>query len=738
MAWFIRAICAFCMCLAATTLPAQVLVNRIIIPPHPIPRPQPRPAEYKIESVEVRANVTDQRADVQFSQVFHNTGSQQLEAQLYFPLPDEATISGLTLLVDGKELAGKLLKKEEARKIYEETIRRQRDPALLEYIGQGLYRTSVFPVPAQGKRTVEVRYSQLLRKQDGLVSLLLPIGTTRHSHRPIDTMNIRVRIETTEPLKNIYSPTHQIDIQRPDDMHADCRLELKAVRSPDDLRILFGSQPGPVGLNVLSYRPSDSEPGYFALLASPDIQHRDAAPIDRTLVFVFDRSGSMTGKKFSQSQEALRFLIRQLHPGDVFNIVAYDSVVESFRPELQKVDEATLKAALGFVDGLYAGGSTNIDGALQTALQMLTDKNRPGYVLFMTDGLPTVGELHEQKIASHARDANKVDARLFCFGVGFDVNSRLLDRLSHSQRGVSVYVRPTENIETQVSSLYGKIGSPRLTNLSVTFELDRAAETDQPEITRTYPKEMTDLYQGEQLVYVGRYRHGGPAKVTLKGNLAGETKTFSTTVDLASKTSAGDARGFVEKLWATRRIGEIIDELDLKGHNQELVDELVQLSIKHGILTPYTSFLAEEDVRLADRESNVRRANDETLRQLSRASGKAGFSQRAYKMQLQNATTAGPASAASGLPELAIISQSQQQKVQTRGRKTFFQKNNQWQDATVTAEQTAQAIRIVQFSQEYFDLAAAHGGVLAKYIAFEEPVLVNLEGKTYQIVPETE
>src|SRR6185503_18671180 len=191
---------------------------------------------------------------------------------------------------------------------------------------------------------------------------------------------------------------------------------------------------GAVGVNVLSYRPKDSEDGFFLMLASPDVRP-DAKPVPKTCVFVVDRSGSMTGQKFEQARGALKFLLQQLRPEDNFNVVVYDSAIESFRPELQRADEATIKAALSFADGLYAGGSTNIDGALQTALKMLHDPKRPSYVLFMTDGLPTVGEMHELKIAANAKQANTVNARVFVFGVGYDVNSRLLDRISHDQRG---------------------------------------------------------------------------------------------------------------------------------------------------------------------------------------------------------------------------------------------------------------------------------------------------------------
>ena len=750
-----------------------VIIERNIARPlhPPVPRPVPIPSSYAIRSVEVQASVKDQAAKVQISQIFQNTGSSTLEAQFVFPMPENAAISGLTLLVDGQELTGKLLKKEDARRIYEETVRRRHDPALLEYIGQGMFQTSVFPIPANAQRTVEIRYTQLLKKENGLIDFLLPIGSTKHSNKPIETMNVTVRVEASEQIKTVYSPTHQVEIQRPDNSHAVVKLVLRDAYTPDDFRLLYGTVNGLVGMNVISYRPTDGDDGYFVLLASPEVKSALAERVEKTMVFVFDKSGSMSGKKIEQAREALKFLINQLKPGDTFNIVAYDSAVESFRPELQRADEPTIKAALGFADGMYPGGSTNIDGAMQTALKMLSDPKRPSYVLFLTDGLPTVGEMNEQKIAANARQANKVNARVFVFGVGFDVNGRLLDRLSHEQRGQSVYVRPNENIEAHISNLYTKIGSPLLTDIAVNFEFDRVipAGSAAP-ISRTYPRQLTDLFQGEQLVWVGRYKYGGPIKVSLTGSVGGERRSFTFVATLVEH-SADETNGFVEKLWATRRIGEIIDELDLRGHNQELVDEMLQLSIRHGIITPYTSFLAEEGVRLADRNANAERGMHFARNGLSTVEGRKGVAQREFKGRLQAAQNAPAASApalgrasggagfgggfgggadASLMPAAkklaksrgtAVLAESAEgeldvlESVRNVGQKTFFRKEQRWQDSTVTPEQAKKAIRVVQFSTEYFDLAASNGGTLAKYLAFDEPILVNLGDKTYQIDP---
>jgi Ca-activated chloride channel family protein len=714
-----RLLALWFLCLAPG-LAQVVIIDWPRLPiPMPLPRPRPIRSDCRIRSVDVHADIQDQAAKVRVSQVFQNPSSVAMEAQVLFPLPEGAAVSGLTLMADGKEITGRLMGKDEARRIYEDIVRRRRDPALLEYMGRDLYQTSVFPVPPGSESRVEIRYSQLLKKDSGLIDLLVPLGTAKHSVSPVENLSVTVNIAAAAPIRTVYSPTHEVDIQRPDETHAVGKLSLHGVTSPDDLRLLYSTNASPVGLNVISYKPDDKEDGYFALLATPDAVAEHAQKMPKTMVFLCDRSGSMSGKKIEQVKAALQFLLRQLEPADTFNIVAYDSEVEAFRPELQRADAATIRAALSWVEGLTAGGGTNIDGALHTGLRMLTDASRPNYLLFLTDGEPTVGERSEVKIATNAAQENKVSARMFVFGVGFDVNGRLLDRLAREFRGQSVYVRPNENIETPVSTLYGKIGSPTMTGVAVDIQLDGGATS------RVHPRQMPDLFRGDQLVMVGRYRKGGAAKITLTGNAAGRKQSFTYQAKF-DEASVGENNAFVARLWAIRRIGEIIDELDLHGRNQELVDELVALSQKHGILTPYTSFLADDRVNLSSVGANRMFAADSVAQQITVTAGAAGFSQREFKGQMQNAQTV----------QLKAAPAPTQSKVQQVGQKAFFKKDQVWQDATVTAEQAKNAIRLVQFSKEYFDLAASQGGKMAQYMAFSEPVLVNLGAKTYRIEPE--
>src|SRR5215213_294015 len=318
------------------------LPRPIPFPPRTIPRP---PSSYKIDSIDVNAKLSDQVARVQVSQVFENTGSVPMEVSFMFPLPYDGAIDQLTLLVDGKEFEAKLLSKEEARRRYEEIVRKNRDPALLEWVGNGMFQTNVFPIPAGAKRTVTLRYSQLLRKNYGLTDFIFPLSTAKYTSAPVGKVKFQLAIESSAPIKNIYSATHSLEIERADKKHAVVKYEAKKTVPGEDFRLFFDTGEEGVAASVVSYQPKADEDGYFLMLASPEVKSADSKPVAKTVVFVVDRSGSMSGEKIEQAKNAAKFVLNNLRDGDMFNIVAYDSEISTFRPELEKFNADTRAAA---------------------------------------------------------------------------------------------------------------------------------------------------------------------------------------------------------------------------------------------------------------------------------------------------------------------------------------------------------------------------------------------------------
>ncbi|MDZ4818997.1 MAG: VIT domain-containing protein, partial [Planctomycetota bacterium] len=723
--------------------------------------------------LEVNARLMDQVAKVQVSQTFVNTGSRQMEVAFIFPLPYDGAIDQLTLLVDGKEFPAKLLSAKDARSQYEAIVRKNQDPALLEWIGTGMFKTSVFPVPAGAERTVTLQYSQLLRKQQGLTDFLFPLSTAKYTSEPVESVKFNLSIQSTVDIKNVYSPSHKVEIKRPSNQNATISYEGKNEVPANDFRLLFDVGEGQVGTSVLSYHPSSEEEGYLLLLSSPEIKSGAKELPKKNVLLVMDRSGSMSGKKLEQAKGALKFMLNNLQKDDTFNIVVYDSEVELWKPELQRYNDETRNEALGFVEGIYAGGSTNISGALTGALSQLKDNSRTSYVLFFTDGLPTAGETNEAKIVEGAKQSNHVRARIFAFGVGYDLNSRLLDRLVRENHGQSEFVRPNDDIEATASALFRRIAAPVLTNLQIKFDVEGSKPEEGSIINRQYPKEVTDLFAGEQLVIVARYKKSGDAKVTITGKVGEDQQTFNFPAKLVAK-SDDQTNVFVEKLWALRRIGEIIDELDLKGKNEELIKELVSLSTKHGILTPYTSFLADENSQ-RDLASQVREANDRLDTFAKDLSGERGISSRINKGNLQRAdqaldkadaafegsydpaeiaasaapsssssqpraygrnVSAAPASGPGVASAPAVKTEAERarvaQNVQNIGNRSFYKRANRWVEAGINEDQEKKAQRIKRFSDEYFKLVEKHGKAVAPFLVMDEPVVLTVEGQTYE------
>ena len=737
-------------------------------------RPNRPVFNYRIKTLQISSNIENQIAQTQVSQTFVNMGPTQIEASFVFPLPYEGAVDSMTFLVDGKEYPAKLLPNQQARKIYEGYVRRNQDPALLEWVGQGMFKTSVFPIPPGAERTVQLTYTQLVRQDMGVNDYLVPLTTAKYSTMPIETFSLRCVINSNQKLKSIYSPTHSdLEINRTSDNTAIIQLQKRQFRPLNDLRILYSETDRSLAANLMTYWPSDTRHGYFTLLVTPEIAAEKAEIQEpKTVLFVLDRSGSMSGKKIEQAREAAKFVLNNLRDGDRFNIVTYASDVETFAPELQVIDHQNRKAALSFVEGIFSSGGTNINAALNTTFKMITDDDGPKYVLFLTDGLPTEGETNEMKIAANARNDNAHHARLINFGLGFDVNSRLLDRMARDNQGQSQYVRPDENLEDHVSKLYAKVAAPVLTNVSVKVAF--SGTDTHATINRYYPSDNFDLFAGQQLVLVGRYQKSGTAHLSIAGRVGDQEKVFGYDVDFRGQ-SDDNRFDFCAKLWATRRIGEIIDLIDLEGKNSELVEELIRLSTQHGIVTPYTSYLADDLAHPGDLSNlglNMEKT-ESSLEMLEEESGASGFALRGYKGQLKTADSAALAQNAQrdygrmrstrsqGNPATPTslpngigfgnatqagegVPQTQQtgrpESVRGTGRYTAYLKGNTLIASNATdidpKADAEKLTKVVRFSKDYFDLIQTTTSDENQLLALQEPgeeMIVRLRGRLYHI-----
>jgi Ca-activated chloride channel family protein len=557
-----------------------------IFPPDPLPLAGP---QVTVELHAVEAVVEGPVATVAVTQVFRNDSGQAAEGIYVFPLPADAAVSDFQLTVDGQTLEGKLLDRDEARRIYEQIVRARRDPALLEYIDRGLFQANVFPIPPGERRTLNFTYTQVLPQEDGLYRFNYPLRTRQLSSLAPERVTVAVELRQADGLRTIYSPDFPIRIDREaGDTSATVTFAAEGEQPPADFDLYFGTDAGAVGLNLLSYKPAD-EDGYFALLAAPSVKAPTDAVVARDLVLVVDISGSMKGEKMEQARAAARYVVDALNPEDRFAVIAFSSASEAWTSELRRAGPEDQAAARAWIDDLRANGSTDINRALLEALALLDaegeDATRPAYVIFLTDGQPTLGETVPERIVANAENnAPARTIRLFPFGIGYDVNTDLLDTLGSLLGGRTSYVQPEERIDEAVGEFYATISTPVLANIVLDFGPEVAVEG-------MFPYPLPDLFAGEQLVVVGRYAEGGPVAVTLRGEVNGEERLY---VYEGRELAARGGEPFVARLWATRRIGALLDQVRRTGPDAELIDEIAELSLRYGIVTPYTSYLVLE------------------------------------------------------------------------------------------------------------------------------------------------
>ncbi|HTL30108.1 MAG TPA: VIT and VWA domain-containing protein, partial [Tepidisphaeraceae bacterium] len=584
-----RVLLALCFALVARIALADGLI--IVQNPERVPGHFPfAPLEVKYHHVNVE--IDDRVAITSVEQEFYNPGPVRTEGTYIFPLPPGAHIDKFSMDINGTQADAELLPADKARAIYEDIVRKLRDPALLEYTGRDAFKVRIFPIEPHGTKHIKIKYTQILKEDSGLVEYTYPLSTEKFSSRRIPSVSIKVSIKSPEALKSIYCPTHNAEVKRHGKNEAVVGYEERDGRPDTDFKILFSREKSDIGIKLLSIRPSDGDDGYFMLMASPGAELGDGKTTAKDIVFVLDTSGSMADRgKLEQAKKALNFCLANLNEDDRFNIVRFSTEAETLMSELEHPTKERIDRARDFIKGLKPTGGTAIDEALATALKCRQagddSKTRPFLIVFLTDGAPTVGTTDEDQIVKRATDRAE-GARIFCFGIGNDVNTHLLDRVADATRAASQYVLPDEDIELKVSSFYDKVKEPVLTDVKVAFGGDGIRPT------QIYPASLPDLFKGDTLLVFGRYRGDGAASVKLSATRSGKSVDFAEDVKFASGDTKND---FIPKMWATRRVGWLLDEIRLHGESSEVKDEVVKLARQYGIVTPYTAYLIIEDER---------------------------------------------------------------------------------------------------------------------------------------------
>jgi Ca-activated chloride channel family protein len=729
-------------------------------------RPIRTPQLY-IKSLSIKAHIDNGIATTTLRQVFHNPGRRIAEGTWILPLPTGATADNFTMTMNGKQVSGEVLDATRARSVYESIVRRRRDPGLLEYMGNGCLRARVFPIPAKSDMVVEVRYRQVLPETAGVHHWNFPLRAANVSGRSARRISLDLTIKSQKAIKNVFSPTENVHFVRKGDHLARASFEMSGGQmARRDIDIFYGLSDKEFGLSLLTHRKK-SKAGYFVMMLAPKMRWDESKAMPKSIQFVVDTSGSMNGKKIQQARAALRFFINSLKSRDYFNVIPFSTDARPFFSTPKRASRENVDQALKLVAEIEARGGTNIEKALTTALSAdVPDvKNLVSMTVFLTDGLPTVDTTDPKTLLSIVGKSNTHKHRVFVFGVGHDVNTKLLDKIAAQSHGARDYVKEDESIELKTGALFTKLSHPVMSNVRI--------DCDGIDGFDVFPKVTPDLFKGSRLMLTGRYKGRGNHAIRLTGIVEGKEKTFVYEGTFPEKSESHD---FIPTLWAQRKVAVLLDAIRLNGRSQELIQEIRRLGAEHGIVTPYTSHLIlEEGTKLAqarfgrgfDPRNGVGGfgagaaapgARDRLRRELVRAGeldeeeadqrvGKLAkdvkTSKKEAEKSLDNFAQYNGKAAVRRSRALMLMAESKSvsggrgrgaTRLVTRHVKghTFHMIGGVWIDGAFRAAMKDGVTEVKAFSDEYFALIRRHPE-LAKIFAFSSRILVVINGTAIEI-----
>jgi len=692
-------------------------------------------------SSQVRVELADRVLRYQVTETFRNRGGLIGEADYIFPMPAGAAFEALELEIDGELVSGETMPADQARRIYEDIVRRNRDPALVEYMGRGMLRTRIFPIQPGEEKRVVVRFQSVAEREGNALRLdyargsgprPTPIGipmphpvplpapmprrlieedaarTSATQQRAQESGNLFTLVYTNrDEFGAPYSPTHELRVN-----DRGSRREVTASGDAPQVTILLPlRRTNAASVTMLPYAPG-GEDGFALITITPPAVTPRTTP--RDLTFVVDVSGSMRGQKMEQARAAGRQLLASLGSQDRFRVIDFSTDVRTFARGFTPATRRNIDEAVRYLDDLRPDGSTNISGALEEALDTAVDDSRMPIVFFVTDGEPTVGERNADRIAALASRL-RGRARVFTFGVGSDVNAALVEQLAVDGRGTAQFVRPDESVERAVSLVASRITSPVVTDVRVRAEGVR--------LTKMHPTLPADIFTGQDLILFARFTGNGDGRIIVEGRTATGPVTWTERVRFPDRERRNS---FVARLWAAQRTGWLSAERRRNGASPELDDELRQLGTRYGIPTELSSYLVLEPGMQVPGERRLGNANVQleqvvvtgtAARADTRARDAGTFSGRgaaggvapasvpvdAKRQEFEMAKAASAQRAATTLSAVDSVSADfAGVTVRRVGTRTFSLTSTTWTDSRYTS--AMRTVRVKPYSAAYFAL----------------------------------
>jgi Ca-activated chloride channel family protein len=545
-----------------------------------------------IKSVDATVQIDGQVATTHVDQLFRNEMGTTVEAVWIFPLPPGAVVTELYYWFNGVRYKGSIREAQEARQDYESKIRQQIDPALLEYLGDNLFKLSIAPINPNSDVRSEITYIQLLSYEFGNVDYSFLLNAVGLSPKPLNRVSISGRVESPAAFKYVRSSSHgagtAFQLVRVSDTQYTFLFGDENFLPDRDLQIEFETSRDQVQVDVFRYTPDPADSigtdSFYAVWITPPDSIDTTEQIPKNIIFTADVSSSMEGVRIQQLKAALNAFLNNLAPMDQFNIVTFGTTVVKFMPDLVPASAGNLAAARTFITEIGAVGLTSIDEALKLSLQHSFGAATANFIIFLTDGYPTWGETDVPDILANVRSRNRQGVNIFPFGVGEDVSKPLLLQMAAENGGYATFIAQATDITTIINNHFKRISKPILGDLAIT--IDGLITSDR------YPRPLPDLFWGSQVLQLGLYTNAGAFPVTLSGTMRGQTVKFHDTAAF-DKTPGGYA--FVPRLWAQAKIAYLLDQIGIYGEQAELKHQIIELSLRFQILTPYTSFYSDPD-----------------------------------------------------------------------------------------------------------------------------------------------
>jgi Ca-activated chloride channel family protein len=583
----------------------------------------------------VEVTIQDNLAVTRVEQEFYNPNDFHVNGRYLFPIPPDAVVSSFHAVLDGQDQTILHQDRATTNTFLFNMVTDRQDASLLQYMDWESFAFDL-SLPPGGSRQMTLEYQEVLAPVGGMYQYRYILSTERYSSQPLEEASIRVDLDSSMGLSTIYSSSHDVDIEELGNGRAQVVWEAENIHPYEDFDLFFAPSEGGFGGGLLTGERGGID--HFLFMFSPDMTAVEQAPISKDIVFVIDRSGSMAGEKLIQAQNALTYILRHLNENDRFSVVGFNDRISPLSWNLQNVSNQNVTNARLFVNEMFADGSTDIEAAVQTGLEIFTQsETRSGaskMIVFLTDGLPTAGVVDDAVITRLVTQTNEeLEARLHVFGVGYDVNTHLLDALANENGGSVTYVQPGDDLELAMVDFYDRVSQPVLTDIEIEFEGITVSDL--------FPQNIPDMFQGSSLMLTGRFSASAPmVTVRVRGKMADQARQFEYHFEL-DKNGKND---FVPRLWATRQIGLLLDLVRVEGESAQIVEEVRELGLAYGLVTPYTSFIITPQEWGAASLSNMMLYDD--LTQLNQVSGATTIQARVQNQFYQQADQASLATGA--------------------------------------------------------------------------------------------